>query len=335
MWYSNMPDAVILTLTVVVFLAITFDYINGFHDSANAIATSVSTRVLSPRSAVILAGLMSFLGAVSGTKVAKTIGKDIVDPALLSGEVIIAALLAAIIWNLVTWWYGLPSSSSHALIGGIIGAVIMGNGIDVLRLKGILKIVSSLLISPIMGFVMGFIFMIFLYWLVFRQSRITINENSRRLKILSTCMMAFSNGSNDAQKTMGIMTMALFSAGKISEFEVPLWVKVFAATAMAMGTATGGWRIIRTMGSKIVRLEPINGLAADLASSTVTYGASLLGLPVSTTHVVSSSIMGVGSAKRVRSVKWGIARQIITAWVITIPLTAVAGGLIYFFLAMF
>ncbi|MDA8236232.1 MAG: inorganic phosphate transporter [Clostridia bacterium] len=330
-----MPDIGLMMLIAVVLLALTFDYINGFHDTANAIATSVSTKALSPRIAIVIAALFNFAGAMSGTQVAKTIGKDIANPALVTKEVIIAALLAAIVWNLVTWWFGIPSSSSHALIGGIVGAVAAGNGIAVLKPEGILKIVSALLVSPLLGLAMGFLFMNLLFWVVYRWSRVKVNENSRKLQILSACAMAFSHGSNDAQKTMGIITMALFSAGLLDTFEVPLWVMMAAATAMALGTAAGGWRIIRTMGSKIVRLEPINGLAADLASSTVIYGASLMGMPVSTTHVVSSSIMGVGSAKRVRAVKWNMAQQIVTAWVITIPITATVGGLTFYIIKFF
>jgi len=320
-------------VAIVVVLALVFDYINGFHDTANAIATSVSTRALSPRNAIIMAATLNFLGAISGTAVAKTIGKDIVIPDLVTQPVIIAALLGAILWNLLTWYYGIPSSSSHALIGGLLGAVIMGHGVAVLKTKGLIKILTALIVSPILGLCLGFLIMTILYFIFGLMSPSKVNKGFRKLQVLSAAMAAFSHGSNDAQKSMGIITMALFSAGYIAEFKVPLWVIFACATAMGLGTASGGWRIIRTMGGKIFKMEPINGFAADLTSSIVIYGATALGAPVSTTHVVSSSIMGVGAGKRFSAVKWSLAQQIVTAWVLTIPSTAFVSAILYFFLS--
>lgn len=317
-------------VAIVVILALAFDYINGFHDTANAIATSVSTRALSPRNAIILAASLNFLGAISGTAVAKTIGKDIVSPDLVTQPVIIAALLGAIFWNLLTWYYGIPSSSSHALIGGLVGAVVMGHGMAVLKAKGLIKILTALIVSPILGLCLGFLIMTILYFIFGLLSPSKVNKGFRKLQVLSAAMAAFSHGSNDAQKSMGIITMALFSAGFISEFKVPFWVIFACATAMGLGTASGGWRIIRTMGGKIFKMEPINGFSADLTSSIVIYSATALGAPVSTTHVVSSSIMGVGAAKRFSAVKWPLAQQIVTAWILTIPSTALVSAALYF-----
>lgn len=293
---------------LIVFLSLIFDYINGFHDTANAVATSISTRALAPRTAIIMAASLNFVGAVSGTAVAKTIGKGIVDPGLVTGTVLIAALLGAIFWNLFTWYYGIPSSSSHALIGGVIGAVVASSGVQSLNPAGLEKIISSLLVSPILGLIFGFLIMTAFFWVFRSFSPGKLNNRFRKLQILSAAAAAFSHGSNDAQKSMGIITMALFSSGAITSFNVPLWVMVICAVSMGLGTATGGARIIRTMGTKIFRIEPINGFASDLASSVVIYGSTLLGNPVSTTHVVSSAILGVGAAKRASLVKWGIAQ---------------------------
>ncbi|MDD2420798.1 MAG: inorganic phosphate transporter [Heliobacteriaceae bacterium] len=306
----------------VVFLALGFDYINGFHDTANAVATSVSTRALSPTRAVILAAGMNFLGALSGTAVAKTIGSGIVAPEAISQAVVLAALLGAISWNLLTWYYGIPSSSSHALIGGVIGAGIAGHGLLCLKIGGVLKIVTVLVVSPLVGVLVGYIIMTALWWLFRRQTPHRINQLFLRLQVLAATAAAFSHGSNDAQKSMGIITLALFSSGLIPAMEVPLWVILACALAMAMGTAIGGWRIIRTMGGRIVKLEPINGFAADISSAAVIYSATIFGMPVSTTHVVSSSIMGVGVAKRLSAVRWAVAQQIATAWLLTIPASA-------------
>ncbi|WP_346356247.1 inorganic phosphate transporter [Azotosporobacter soli] len=322
-----MPDMLIIGVVV---LALAFDYVNGFHDTANAIATSVSTRALTPRVAVWMAAGLNFVGAMYSTGVAKTIGGDLVKSAqMVTQETIMAAMVGAIAWNLLTWWLGIPSSSSHALVGGVVGAVLVSRGADALNFDGILKIVASLILSPLVAMAVGFAIMTLIFWL-FRDSMPTrVNSRFKRMQIISAAMMAFAHGSNDAQKAMGIITLALLSSGYISVLEVPLWVKIAAATAMGLGTAAGGWKIIHTMGSKIFKLEPSSGFAADLNSSIVVFGATLMHLPVSTTHVVSGSIMGVGTAKRIHAVRWGVAQQMLMAWVLTIPSTAVVSAIAY------
>ncbi len=324
------------SVIVVVILVLLFDYINGFHDTANAIATSVSTKALTPRQAVIVAAVFNLVGAWVGKKaVAATIGMGIVTPQLVTGEIISAALAAAIFWNLFTWYFGIPSSSTHALIGGLTGAVIASAGTGAVNWQGFAKILTGLIGSPIIGLVIGSVVMTVLFW-VFRNSAPNkINNNFRNLQVLSACALSFSHGSNDAQKAMGIITMVLLSNGLISTFQVPDWVKISCAMAMALGTAMGGWKIIRTMGGKIFRIEPINGFASDCTSSLVIFGGSLLGIPVSTTHVVSSSIMGVGAAKRLKGVRWNIAGQILTAWVVTIPSSALVAMIFYKIIRIF
>lgn len=321
-----MPELQYLIFTVIV-LALIFDFINGFHDTANAIATSVSTRAIRPQHAIIMAAFLNFVGAMYSTGVAKTIGGDIVSAAeLVDEKVIIAALVGAIIWNIVTWWLAVPSSSSHALVGGLIGAVLVSVGSTGLNFYGIGKIIVALIASPVVAIVTGCIVMNVLFIAFGKSNPHIINSRFKRMQILSAAAMAFSHGSNDAQKSMGIITLALVSGGFLAEFEVPFYVKLLCATAMAFGTALGGWRIIKTIGGKIFKLEPISGFAADLNSSIVIFSATLLHLPVSTTHVVSGSIMGVGTAKRVNAVRWGVAQQMVTAWVLTIPCTALMGA---------
>lgn len=324
-----MPDLTLLW--VVVFLALAFDYINGFHDTANAIATSVSTRALEPQQAVYLAAALNFLGALYSTGVAKTIGGDIVtSAAMVNEQVIVAALIGAIAWNLLTWWYGIPSSSSHAIIGGVMGAVIASKGFYALKIAGLQKIVLSLILSPLVALIFGYLIMILLLWIFGRNAPNVLNTGFRRMQLVSASLMSFSHGSNDAQKAMGIITLALLSAGQIDVLEVPTWVKLSCAAAMGCGTAVGGWKIIKTMGTKIFRMEPINGFAADLNSALVIFAATHFHLPVSTTHVVSGSIMGVGSAKRVTAVRWSVAQSMLMAWVLTIPLSAITGAAIYY-----
>ncbi len=314
----------------VVLLALAFDYINGFHDTANAIATSVSTRAIAPKTAVMMAATLNFLGAMISTGVAKTIGGDIVTaPEMINGEIIVAALVGAIFWNLLTWWYGIPSSSSHALIGGIIGAVLISVGPEALQVGGIGKIFISLVASPILALVLGYIVMKILLILFGRFSPIVLNDRFRNMQLVSAALMSFSHGSNDAQKAMGIITLTLVASGHLQTLDVPIWVKLACATAMALGTAAGGWKIIATVGSKIFKLESINGFAADLNSAITIFTATLLHLPVSTTHVVSGSIMGVGTAMRVRAVNWSTARSMVFAWFITIPLSAGVSALAY------
>ena len=325
-----MPDLQLLILLVVI-LALIFDFINGFHDTANAIATSVSTRAIHPVHAIMMAAALNFLGAMYSTGVAKTIGSDIVRSAdHIDEHVLIAALLGSIVWNIITWRFSMPSSSSHALIGGIIGAVLVSSvGAHGLNFYGIGKIILSLILSPLVGIISGYVIMLFLFRFFGQLRPTSINGKFKKMQILSAAAMAFSHGSNDAQKSMGIITLALLSGGYIDVFEVPNYVKLLAATAMACGTAAGGWRIIKTIGGKIFKLQPISGFAADLNSSIIIFGATLLHLPVSTTHVVSGSIMGVGAAKRVNAVRWGVAQQMVIAWILTIPCTAVMGALTY------
>ena len=315
---------------LVVFLALAFDYINGFHDTANAIATSVSTRAIKPKTAILMTAVLNFLGAMVSTGVAKTIGGDIVMSAsLINSSIIAAALIGAITWNLLTWYWGIPSSSSHALIGGIIGAVGWSVGFDALNEAGILKIFLSLILSPIVAMIGGYIMMKILLLIFGRFSPIVLNDRFRSMQIVSAVMMAFSHGSNDAQKAMGIITLTLLSGGYIDTLDVPMWVKLACATAMALGTAAGGWKIISTMGTKIFKLETINGFAADLNSAITIFTATFLHLPVSTTHVVSGSLLGVGSAKRIKAVNWGVARSMVMAWFVTIPLSGIVAAIAY------
>ena len=315
---------------LVVFLAIAFDYINGFHDTANAIATSVSTRAIEPKKAIMMTAALNFFGAMVSTGVAKTIGGDIVmSPSLINSGIISAALIGAIVWNLLTWYWGIPSSSSHALIGGIIGAVGWSVGFDALNESGILKIFFSLILSPLVAMVGGYIIMKLLLLLFGRFSPIVLNDRFRSMQIVSAVMMAFSHGSNDAQKAMGIITLTLLSGGYIDTLDVPLWVKLCCATAMAFGTAVGGWKIISTMGTKIFKLETINGFAADLNSAITIFTATFLHLPVSTTHVVSGSLLGVGASKRIKAVNWGVARSMVMAWFVTIPLSGIVAAIAY------
>lgn len=324
-------DTSLLVIVIVIVLALAFDFINGFHDTANAIATSVSTRALKPRTAIMLAAVMNFLGAIMFTGVAKTIGGSVADPAKLDNglEVLIATLLAAIIWNLVTWWFGIPSSSSHALIGALAGAVFVGAGPEKLNWSGFRTIIEGLLLSPVIAFVVGYIIMMILKWIFAKRSPHTVNKGFRTMQIVTAAIQSFTHGTNDAQKAMGIITFALVTAEYQNHMEVPLWVKLSAATAMALGTSIGGWKIIKTMGTKIFKIEPINGFAADITGATVIFGATMLHLPVSTTHAITSAILGVGSAKRFSAVRWSLAGRIVIAWVITIPIVAVLSGLIY------
>lgn len=326
----------LLILAVVILLALAFDFINGFHDCANAIATSVSTGVLSPRKAIMMAAGLNFVGAIAvGDAVAKAIGKGIVDPAVATQWLVVAALLGAIIWNLVTWYWGLPSSSSHALIGGIIGAAVAGHGWNSLQWEGIEKIVAALISSPLVGFLAAFMLMVGLLNLVAKQAPQNVSALFRVMQIVSAAFMSFSHGANDAQKAMGIITLALVAAGYQTEFHVPLWVMLLCATAMGLGTSAGGWKIIKTMGSKIVKIQPIHGFAAETAAAVTLVATAKLGLPVSTTHVINGCIMGVGATKRLSAVRWGVAGNIVMAWVFTIPVTALLGAVIYWLMHYF
>lgn len=323
-----MPD--IYAIGLVIVLALAFDFINGFHDTANAIATCIATRSLSPRIAIIMSAFLNFVGAMVSTGVAKTIGGEIVtSPQMVDSTVLIAALFAAIVWNLFTWKIGMPSSSSHALIGGVLGAVTISYGTGAINGNGVFMIVAGLIGSPVIAMFSGYVIMTLLFILFRNVGRSKVNYISLHIQSLSAAVMAFSHGSNDAQKCMGIITLALLSGGYIGELEVPFLVKIACAFAMCAGTSVGGWRIIRTVGNKIFRLEPVNGLAADINSALTIFTATFLHLPVSTTHVVTSSIMGVGWAKRFRAVHWNVAYSMVGAWVMTIPSTAAVGALVY------
>jgi PiT family inorganic phosphate transporter len=325
-----MLDVVVWTLLIVFGLAIAFDYINGFHDTANSIATSVSTRALRPDHAIVLSAVANFVGALIGTAVAATIGAGLIDESVESQLVIAAALIGAIVWNLVTWRAGIPSSSSHALIGGLLGAAFAAAGIASWNLEGIRdKVLIPLFTSPVIGFVLGLTVMVVIFNLFRRAQPRLMNDSFRRLQVLSAGYMALSHGSNDAQKTMGVMTLALLNAGVINEFVVPIEVKLLAATAISLGTAAGGWRIIKTMGTRVVKLDPVHGFAAETSAATIIFGASTLGMPVSTTHIISSAIMGTGASDRFNAVRWGVARNIGLAWVITLPAAGITAALAY------
>ena len=327
-----MPDIPIL-LILIILIAVAFDYTNGVHDSANAIATIVSTKVLSPKQAVIMAATLNLAGAFIGTHVAMTIGKGIVNPEIIAGchTIILAALLGAITWNLITWYFGLPSSSSHALVGGLVGAAIAYKGYGSLQIGSIVdKVIIPLFMSPLAGFAGGYLLMLALAWLTFKLKPKIMNKMFRRLQVFAAAFMALSHGSNDGQKTMGIITLALFLFHQIPAVEVPIWVKIICALAMAIGTANGGWKIIKTMGKKIFKMEPVHGFAAETSSSLVIIIASAFGAPISTTHVFSASILGVGSSKRFSAVRWGVAGNMVFAWVLTLPASAIVGMICFY-----
>ena len=321
-----------LLLSIIVLVALVFDFTNGAHDCANAIATVVSTKVATPRFAVGAAALLNLCGALLGTEVAKTLGSGIVLPEVVMGSqvLVLAALLGAIFWNCLTWYFGIPSSSSHALIGGLIGAALAGEGVAALSLHGILyKVIVPLFASPLAGFFMGFVMMRLITWICSHMYRRTVNSTFRQLQLLSAGFMALSHGLNDAQKTMGIITLALFIFGEIPAVDVPLWVKLCCAGSMALGTAIGGWKIVRTMGHRIFKLEPVHGFTAEMSASVVIAGSSFLGAPVSTTHTISACIFGVGASKRLSAVRWTVAGQLVTAWVLTLPAASAVGFVSY------
>ncbi|MDO3679128.1 inorganic phosphate transporter [Paenibacillus ehimensis] len=321
-------------LIIIVALALLFDFINGFHDTANAIATSISTRALSPRFAVFFAAILNFVGAIFSSEVAKTVGGKVANPATIDNGVyiVIAALLSAIIWNLLTWYYGIPSSSSHTLIGSLAGAVIAGAGVGALNWSGFKEIVLILVLSPIVAFATGFVIMWIIRKLILvsgNQSRSKMNRTFKSFQVLSAGLLSFSHGGNDAQKAMGIIVFGLVALGYQNNLDVPLWVKMAAATAMGLGTSIGGWRIIKTMSKKLLKIEPINGFASDLNSSIVIQTSTHLGMPLSTTHVISSSIIGTGSVMRFHDVKWGTVTRMVMTWVITIPISMILAFVIY------
>ncbi len=323
-----MPELSGMLLLVVV-LALAFDFSNGWHDSANAIATVVSTRVLRPLPAVLLAAVLNIAGAFMSTAVAKMVGVGIVDPTAVTLAVVAAALGGAILWNLFTLLLGLPSSSSHALIGGLVGAGLAHGGPDVVKLSGLRKVLEAMILSPFFGFMVAFLLMVAVSWIAFRTQRHIALRAFSRLQIVSASFMAFSHGANDAQKAMGIITLALLSAGAISTAEVPAWVIISCALAMGLGTAVGGWRIIRTLGMRIVKLEPVHGFAAETGAAVVLMATAQIGLPVSTTHTITSAVMGVGAVKRLSAVRWGVTARILYAWIFTLPGAALLAVLLY------
>jgi PiT family inorganic phosphate transporter len=320
----------VLLLIAIVALALVFDYTNGFHDTANAIATSVSTRAISPRIAILMAAGLNLLGALVSTSVAKTVGEGIVNTDLVTLQVVSAALVGAVVWNLITWRFGIPSSSSHALFGGLIGAMIASAGVGGVIWSGVFdKIILPMVFSPLFGFVGAWLLMTGLIWLVRKRAQGPVNTWFRRLQPISAGFMAFSHGANDAQKTMGIIALALFASGTIDTFYIPTWVKIVCAIAMALGTYSGGWRIIHTLGSKVIKLDPIHGFAAETTAASVIQLATHFGVPVSTTHTITAAIMGVGSTQRLSAVRWGVAGNIVTAWLLTLPAAGLVGAGVY------
>jgi PiT family inorganic phosphate transporter len=316
-------------LIIFIATALAFDFLNGFHDSANIVATMISSRAMGPRRALTLSAIAHFIAPfLFGVAVATTIGQEVVEPHASTMAVVLAALVAAIVWNLITWFFGIPSSSSHALVGGLVGAAIMGYGVDAVQLDGLIKVVAALLLSPPVGLLSGYLLMKLVLFLA-RGSSPRINRFFKRAQTFTALALALSHGTNDAQKTMGIITMGLVGAGFLTRFQVPLWVITVSAGSIALGTATGGWRIIRTLGRRFYKIRPVHGFTAQVTSAAVILGAALLGGPVSTTQVVSSAIMGVGSGERLSKVRWGVAGNIITAWLLTIPVSALLAALAY------
>ncbi len=327
-----MPELSGLLLVTVV-LALLFDFSNGWHDSANAVATVVSTRVLSPITAVLLAGVLNVAGAFFSTAVAKMIGGGIVFPDAITNVVVAGAMGGAILWNFFTLILGLPTSSSHALIGGLVGSAVAHGGWGVVQFTGLRKILEAMILSPLLGFGIGFLLMVLISWAFFRVHRGVATKIFSRLQIVSASFMAFSHGANDAQKVMGVITLALVASGQLTSSEVPTWVIVACALAMGLGTTLGGWRIIRTLGIKMVKLEPVHGFAAETSAAAVLLFTAHFGLPVSTTHTITSSILGVGSTRRLSAVRWGVTSKIFSAWVFTLPGAALLGAGIYTLLA--
>ena len=324
-------DSRLLLLAVVIFAALAFAFVNGFHDTANAIATVIATRVLAPWQAILMAAGLNFVGAVTGTAVAKTIGTGLVDPKTITQAAVFAALIGAITWNVLTWYYGIPSSSSHALIGGVVGAAIAEAGWGAPLWGQIAeRTVLPLVVSPLVGFAAAYALMVVILNTFQRASRYAMGAIFGRAQLLSSAFMAFSHGGQDAQKTMGVITLALVSYGALSSFEVPLWVVLLSAVPMGLGTAAGGWRIIRTMGTRLTRLEPVRGFSAETAAASIIELASRLGFPLSTTHMIGATIMGVGATRGASYVRWNVAGNIVTAWVLTLPATAAVAFATYF-----
>ncbi|MBN7576433.1 MULTISPECIES: inorganic phosphate transporter [Clostridium] len=330
--FSTMTITVLIVITVLI-----FDFINGFHDTATAVATSITTRALKPQTAIVICAIFNFIGAFAGTAVAKTVGENIVSHNSMPQWVILGVLISAIIWNIITWYFGIPSSSSHALIGALVGGGIAYNlRFDVVNWYNLFHdVVIWIFIAPIIGFTVGYILMILLNWILKPFKPGIINKIFLKLQVVAGSLMALNHGSNDAQKSMGLITMALLSGGLISTFEVPTWVIACCAIAMALGTASGGKKIIKTMGSGMAKLTPVNGFAAQTGGAAVIFLATLFHAPVSTTHIISTTVMGVGASKRIKSVKWGVAQNIVWAWILTIPITAALSAFIIFIAKLF
>jgi len=320
-----------LVLVLLILVALAFDFMNGFHDAANSIATVVSTRVLTPRAAVVWAAFFNFVAAFGfGVAVATTVGRGIVVPEVVDNAVIFAALSAAFLWDLITWHYGLPSSSSHALIAGLAGAGVAKAGPGVLLPAGLVKVVVFIVVSPLVGFLLGALFMVIAIWLAHRATPAAIDRTFRRLQLVSAAGYSLGHGTNDAQKTMGIIAVLLFTSGHLGEkFYVPFWVILICHAAIALGTMFGGWRIVRTMGMRLTALQPIGGFCAETAGAIALLGSAAFGIPVSTTHTITGAIVGVGSTRRFSAVRWGVAQNVVAAWILTIPCTAVISALIY------
>ena len=317
-------------LIFIILVALLFDFLNGFHDAANSIATVVSTRVLSPQKAVLWAAFFNFVAAfVMGTHVAKTLGKGMIDLAVVNQHVVLAGLLGAIFWNLITWYYGLPVSSSHALIGGYAGAAVAKAGMGAILWAGWIKTLAFIVLAPLMGMLLGFFLMVAVTWIFRGWHPFRTDQLFRRLQLVSAGLYSLGHGGNDAQKTMGIITGLLVSGGYLKVFEVPMWVILISHAAIAFGTMFGGWRIVKTMGSKITKLQPIGGFCAETSGAITLAVATLSGIPVSTTHTITGAIVGVGATRRVSAVKWGMAQTIVWAWVLTIPISGMVGALSY------
>jgi inorganic phosphate transporter, PiT family len=327
-------DANLLAVVALIFVALAFDFINGFHDAANSIATVVSTRVLSPGKAVVWAAFFNFIAAFAfGTAVAKTVGSGLVDLRIVTFSVIFAGLMGAIVWDLITWYYGLPTSSSHALIGGYAGAAIAKAGIAAIIPGGWTKTLIFIVFAPLIGMTVGFALMVLLLWIFQHFSPSRVDHWFRRLQLVSAAAYSLGHGGNDAQKTMGIIAGVLLAGGYISAFRIDMWVILSAHAAIALGTLSGGWRIIHTMGSKITKLQPVGGFAAETAGAISLFTATHLGVPVSTTHTITGAIIGVGSIRRLSAVRWGVAGQIVWAWILTIPMAAFISAVTYYVVA--
>ncbi len=323
-------------IVFIILVALVFDFLNGFHDAANSIATVVSTRVLSPQKAVVWAAFFNFVAAfVLGTHVAKTLGQGMIDLSVVTREVVLAGLIGAILWNLITWYYGIPVSSSHALIGGYAGAAVAKAGWGAIIASGWTKTLVFIVLAPLIGMILGFALMSSITWLLRKWNPFRLDKLFRRLQLLSAACYSLGHGGNDAQKTMGIITGLLVASGHLQKFEVPLWVILISHAAIAFGTMFGGWRIVKTMGSRITKLQPFGGFCAETSGALTLVGATLSGIPVSTTHTIAGAIVGVGATKRLSAVKWGVAGRIVWAWVLTIPLAAAMSALSYFVLYRF